>query len=596
VDGPRAPRPVGYIDEAGQVNKDVEADLSDRKFKTDEDRKKELQEWREQETIHDWMQKARELQETDAFTVADICSGGLLASIASTRAGFRHTFTSEIDPTMKEMAESGLGVPNIGDMANLDLNMSERLDVMTAGTPCESYSTGGSEDGFNSESGKLYINLANKIRDTKEDNQPEILVWEQVTNVKQVNNGAEYKYVTKTIGKSYILHEKEVEAWRHGDPTSRVRLFTIGIHKRNGANAETFTFPEGEFDESNYPRARDIAIPDNVVPENFILRDVDLELKQRESVPGKTLIVADRAPGMGPSSNPHKTHSWDEVAPTQTTHNGNGAMTLLSWRPGESINARRRKVPEETVAMASLMPDYKDFAKAFNRTNEHLWKCVNQGWPLRMGTAIMTTVHEKLNQMMTVKTQPEKHEAHGAFMIENESIVFNELIRSILVDTGATGIFVNRETAEFMSVLRKSLVEIECADKGVLYGEFEGNLEVLAIDTQDGELIPFEIDSVTSVDGLSKELLGLDPLYRNQGYGLHVPPRHSDETAYIYRLKTSEWEAIKIPLRWDAENGGWWLDYIPKSVAESHDMQEIDEFRKRKFADADDASSLEDVV
>lgn len=594
MEGPRAPISAGLDGEAGRREERAkEADLAERRSTDDDKRKKELQEWREQETVHQWMQKARDLQDSDAYTVADICSGGLLASIASTRAGLKHTFTSEIDPAMKEMAEQSLGVPNIGDMMNLDLDQRPRLHVLTAGTPCERYSQGGDQSGFNSDTGKLYVELSNKIRDTIEENQPEILVLEQVPNVKRVHDGAEYEYVTKMLSENYVLHERELAAWRFGDPTARVRLFTIGIHKRNGVKADTFTFPEGSFDENNYPKARDIAIPDyEVAPQYLLNHDVAIETEHRESVPGETLIVADQAPGMGPSSNPNKTHSWDEVAPTQTTHNGNGAMPMLNWVPGEAIHVRRRKTPVETVAMASLMPDYLDFARVFDKSDEHVWRCVNQGWPLRMGTAIMETVREKLESMQLEQPKPKKYEAHGAFMVENNSIVHEELIQSILVDTGATGIFINKQNEKFMSYITESLVEIECADRGVLRGEFDGDLEVLAINTANGDLIPFDIEAVTSVEGLSKELLGVDPLYRNQGYGLHIPPRHTEEEAYLYRLETDQWSAVQIPLRWDKEVGGWWLDYIPKSVAESHTMAEIDAYRERKYADMADAQHM----
>ena len=102
MEGPRAPISAGCEEEAGRREERAkEADLAERRSTYDDERRKELQEWREQETVHQWMQKARDLQDSDAFTVADICSGGLLASMASTRAGLKHVFTSEIDPVMK---------------------------------------------------------------------------------------------------------------------------------------------------------------------------------------------------------------------------------------------------------------------------------------------------------------------------------------------------------------------------------------------------------------------------------------------------------------------------------------------------------------
>jgi len=231
---------------------------------------------------------------------------------------------------------------------------------------------------------------------------PRAFCLEMTDNAVNVHEGAEIDMLLHEMSDSYVIKYDIVQVWRHGDPTSRRRLFIVGMHKGLGKYASDFEFPTPEFDESNAPSAIHIAVPDNFVPDElWIHQSLDEYMIQNPSAtPGTTHPIAQvgQKGDIGHSSKPATIYSWHGLFNTQLTTNGGGRRPSLSWTLKKPLNLTRLTTPEETVACASLPDDYLPFARDHSggqcachgeeSKDDFLRRCVNSGIPLRTGTAI----------------------------------------------------------------------------------------------------------------------------------------------------------------------------------------------------------------
>ena len=112
------------------------------------------------------------------------CSGIGSPECAWTGLGWTPCFHSEIEPFPCEvLAQRFPGVPNLGDMTKIDHEEIKRrffgIDVLVAGTPCQSFSIAGLRKGMDDPRGNLalvFLGLVDAIR-------PRWLVWENVPGV-----------------------------------------------------------------------------------------------------------------------------------------------------------------------------------------------------------------------------------------------------------------------------------------------------------------------------------------------------------------------------------------------------------------------------
>ena len=89
-----------------------------------------------------------------------------------------------------------------------------------------------------------------------------------VPSALEVNDGAEVRFVLESLAIHYKVYADVLDCWRYGDPTARSRLFIIALRKDVFHDVE-WVWPDHACDNSWYPIARDIAVPDDQVPPSF---------------------------------------------------------------------------------------------------------------------------------------------------------------------------------------------------------------------------------------------------------------------------------------------------------------------------------------
>ena len=127
-----------------------------------------------------------------------------------------------------------------GDIQNLNAKDLPDVDIITAGFPCQSFSSVGLGGGFNDPRGNLFFEIG---RIAKEKN-PRVLLLENVANLVKHDNGKTFDVIHAMLcGLGYYLKYQIMNAKEYGNlPQQRNRIYIIAFKNIEDMNA--FEFPE----------------------------------------------------------------------------------------------------------------------------------------------------------------------------------------------------------------------------------------------------------------------------------------------------------------------------------------------------------------
>ena len=163
--------------------------------------------------------------------------GGFIA--AANRAKIQTIFATDLENhCVKTIENSFPGVP-VASKNIVDLNFSDhfdtktQIDILSAGFPCQSFSTAGSNLGFEDPRGKLFFEIPRLIETLT--NPPKVVLLENVPHLKIFDNGSRLSRVIQELrmlgywvssAQSLILNSREIS----GSPQRRERLYIIAYH------------------------------------------------------------------------------------------------------------------------------------------------------------------------------------------------------------------------------------------------------------------------------------------------------------------------------------------------------------------------------
>ncbi|MFW6377567.1 MAG: DNA (cytosine-5-)-methyltransferase [bacterium] len=183
---------------------------------------------------------------------------------------------------------------NLGDITKIDISsLPGDIDIITHGSPCQSFSISGKQEGGDEGSGtrsSLMWNTVEIIKHTK----PKHVIWENVPNVLSDAHKHNYDKYINTLNKlGYQNYSQLINAKYWGVPQNRNRIFVVSIRKDVD---EGFSFPisslEGQMSlfndvvEMEETVLRDIL--ENEVDEKYYLSDEALEYMNRKVEDGRT--------------------------------------------------------------------------------------------------------------------------------------------------------------------------------------------------------------------------------------------------------------------------------------------------------------------
>ena len=116
-------------------------------------------------------------------------------------------------------------------------DFKNQVDLFVGGSPCQSFSSIGTQAGLEDARGTLFYEYARLIQEI----EPKVFIYENVRNLLTHDKGRTWNVIKKifdSLGYNYKF--AVLNASDYGIPQSRRRLFVVGIKKEYGLN---FEFP-----------------------------------------------------------------------------------------------------------------------------------------------------------------------------------------------------------------------------------------------------------------------------------------------------------------------------------------------------------------
>jgi DNA (cytosine-5)-methyltransferase 1 len=183
---------------------------------------------------------AATLEEEKHTTFIEVCAGGGGLSAGLMHAGFHPLLLNDNNADCcKTLRQNHPGANVIlGSMAAIDYTpYIGRVDLLTGGVPCQSFSQAGERKGLDDPRGDLML----KFIEIMELVKPRVFMVENVKGLLTHDKGKTIKTVIEMMNRSgeYNVSYQCLDASKYGVPQKRERVFIVGVLKSMGA----FVFP-----------------------------------------------------------------------------------------------------------------------------------------------------------------------------------------------------------------------------------------------------------------------------------------------------------------------------------------------------------------
>jgi DNA (cytosine-5)-methyltransferase 1 len=167
--------------------------------------------------------------------------GGL--DLGFEQAGFRRVWANDFDPAARAVFALNLGEIDGRDITSVKVSEIPDSDVITAGFPCQPFSSAGKREGVLDSRGLLYRECLRII----EAKSPKAVVFENVKGLMS-SRFKDGRRLSEVIAQDmsglgphgYDVSSRLVNASDHGVPQNRLRVFIVGVRADLGV---AFDFP-----------------------------------------------------------------------------------------------------------------------------------------------------------------------------------------------------------------------------------------------------------------------------------------------------------------------------------------------------------------
>ena len=135
------------------------------------------------------------------ITLGSLFAGSGSFELAGTICGVTPKWNAEIEPyPCSVLATRFPGVPNLGDVRQIDGAKIEPVDIITGGSPCTDLSIAGSREGLKGSASSLFYEMIRIIREMRVatgNKYPRFVLWENVPGALTSHKGADFHEVVK---------------------------------------------------------------------------------------------------------------------------------------------------------------------------------------------------------------------------------------------------------------------------------------------------------------------------------------------------------------------------------------------------------------
>ena len=164
--------------------------------------------------------------------------GSLFAGVGGICQGFKNagysiSWANELDTKACETYRLNHNKTNlvVGDINNVGISSLKKIDILTAGFPCQPFSLAGKKRGFEDDRGKVFYRVIDFLKQLK----PKAFLLENVKNLATHDDGNSFKKVKESIINSgysfipFILKSNEI----CDIPQARERLYIVGFRNES---------------------------------------------------------------------------------------------------------------------------------------------------------------------------------------------------------------------------------------------------------------------------------------------------------------------------------------------------------------------------
>lgn len=170
----------------------------------------------------------------------------LFAGIGGIRMGFERNefkcvFSSEWDTFSQKTYSTNFGEMPKGDITNINAKSIPNHDVLTAGFPCQPFSTIGKREGFDHPTqGTLFFDIVRILKEKK----PRGFLLENVAGLKNHDEGRTFDLIIDTLKNElgYCVDSRVLDSADYGVPQHRKRIYIVGF-KKTSTNSIDFNWP-----------------------------------------------------------------------------------------------------------------------------------------------------------------------------------------------------------------------------------------------------------------------------------------------------------------------------------------------------------------
>lgn len=171
--------------------------------------------------------------------------GGL--DLGFIKAGYEIVFANDIEKSVERTYKENLGEIVISDIADIDKQLLPDCEVITAGIPCQPFSSAGNRGAMRDDRGNLFLQVMRAVKAKR----PKVVLLENVRGFltsKDDGGVLMTERIRKELSKyNYNLYFKLLNASDYGVPQNRYRVIMVGIR---GDVDRGWTFPGPLTDKS----------------------------------------------------------------------------------------------------------------------------------------------------------------------------------------------------------------------------------------------------------------------------------------------------------------------------------------------------------
>lgn len=173
------------------------------------------------------------------YTMIDLFAGIGGIRIGFERAGCRCVLSSEIDKYAKQTYRANFGDEPAGDIRKLSGDSVPDFDILSAGFPCQPFSSAGKGEGFRDKTrGTLFFEVARLI----EEKRPRAFLLENVIRLVSHDRGRTFETILEVLDKlDYVVFWSVIDANRYV-PQHRKRIYIVGFDRRRYGDLIGFQF------------------------------------------------------------------------------------------------------------------------------------------------------------------------------------------------------------------------------------------------------------------------------------------------------------------------------------------------------------------